>query len=145
MIRRATIVLLALVTFAMTASADDVDKELKELKKRMDARYATLLSLREAGKVGETYLGYVEAVKSEYLDDEVKVDDEKTTVKALLKAENDDRSRAYSLLAEKSGGTKEGIAKIKARHSFDRAGPDEWLKTKNGWKQKKDLGKEEEK
>ena len=142
MTRIATWTLVALLALAGLVSADEVDKELKELKQRMKARYSVLRDLTTAGKVGETYLAYVEAVKSEYLDDEVKVGEEKQTVKAVLDAENKDRSRAYELLAKKSGGTKEGIAKIAAEKNFERAEPEDWLKTKDGWKRKKELEKE---
>lgn len=133
------------VLFVALAAAPARASEASDLKKRFETRYPVLLSLKEGGKIGETYLGYVEAVKSDYLTEKVKLGEEEITVKDLLAAENKDRRRLYELLAEQYDTTSEKIAERNAKRNFEKAGAEEWLKTENGWKKKKDIGKDEEK
>lgn len=144
MIRMATAALAAVIVLAAFGARDARADELSDIKKRMKARYPALLELRKVGKVGETYLGHVEARKAEFLDDKVKVGDETMTVRDLIAAETKDRKKAYELLAEKTGGTAEAIAKTNAKRNFEKAEPEEWLKTKDGWVQKKDLKDDDE-
>lgn len=129
---------------APAARADEISEELAELRERMETRYPALRRLRGDGKIGETWQGRVEAVKTEHLEEETTVGGKKTKVKNLLAAENQDRERVYELIAKRTGGTKEAVAKTNAQRNFDKAAPDDWLKTEDGWKQKKDLDREDD-
>jgi uncharacterized protein YdbL (DUF1318 family) len=139
MIRRTAASLLAVLVVAALAATTARADELGDLKERFATRYPALLKLREAGKVGETYLGHVEAVKEEFLKEEVQVGETKTTVKDLLAAESKDRKSLYEIVAKKTGTTPEKVAARNALRNFEKAGPEEWLKTKDGWVKKKDL------
>ena len=139
MIRRIVATLLAVLFVAALAAPAARADGLTDMKKRFEARYPVLLKLREAGKVGETYLGWVEAVKADYLTEEVEFGEEKITVKDLLAAENRDRVVLYKYLAKEAGTTPELVAERNAKRNFEKAGAEEWLKTKDGWVQKKDI------
>jgi uncharacterized protein YdbL (DUF1318 family) len=121
---------------AVTASADN--DELKKLKGRFKARYATLVKLKAAGKVGETYRGDVKAVKAAYLVEKVAAEGEKT-VKTFLEEENKDRGRLYVLLAKQAGTTPAKVAERAVKRNFQKAAAEHYLQTKaDTWVQKKD-------
>ncbi len=124
---------------ALPARADDAG-ELNKLKEQFKKRYPTLLKLKNAGKVGETTRGKVEAVKAAYLD-EIAVGE--TTVKALLAAECKDRDRLYVLMAKKAETTVDKVAERAAKRNFSKASGEHFLKFKSGkWIKKKDYKRE---
>jgi uncharacterized protein YdbL (DUF1318 family) len=123
--------LAALALLAVGAAAASA-ADLGALKKSFQERYPKLKKAKEEGKIGETYLGHVEAVKEEYLKD--------AAIKKLIDDENADRKTLYQAIAEKEGITPEKVAARNAVRNFERAKPDEWLKPSDGkWVQKKNL------
>jgi uncharacterized protein len=108
---------------SLAGAADDLDS----LRARFKERYSQLQKLKEAGKIGETWEGYVEAVKGEF----------KEEVAAVVGDENGDRRKLYKLMANEEGITAEEIAKNNAVRNFNKAKKGEYLKGPDGaWKQK---------
>lgn len=119
---------------ALPAMADG--DELKKLKSRFKARYPTLVKLKDAGKIGETFKGSVEAVKAAYLEEKAKGE---KTVKVFLQEENKDRSRLYILMAKQAETTPQKVAQRAAKRNFTKAKAEHYLKPKSGkWVKKKD-------
>jgi len=104
------------------AAAQAVD--FAKLKERFKQRYPKLLKAKNAGKIGETFQGYVEAVKPEYLQD--------ADLKKLLEDENADRKTLYKAIADKEGVPPEKVAERNAVRNFKRAKPGHYLKNKDG-------------
>jgi len=104
------------------AAAQAVD--FAKLKERFKQRYPKLLKAKDAGKIGETFQGYVEAVKPEYLQD--------ADLKKLLDDENADRKTLYKAIADKEGVPPEKVAERNAVRNFKRAKPGHYLKNKDG-------------
>ena len=104
------------------AAAQAVD--FAKLKERFKQRYPKLLKAKNAGKIGETFQGYVEAVKPEYLQD--------ADLKKLLDDENADRKTLYKAIADKEGVPPEKVAERNAVRNFKRAKPGHYLKNKDG-------------
>jgi len=109
--------------FAAPAPADELD----DLKERFRERAGELLTLKNDGKVGETYLGYVEAVKDTNLS---------PAAQKIVDAENKDRKRLYQIIAEQQKTTAERVAERNALRNFSQARKGHWLKTKDGWMRK---------
>ena len=116
-----------LIVLMLGAAAAYGADDLQSLQKRMKARYGQIVKLKSAGKIGETWSGYVEAVKPEFRDDAA----------GLINAENADRRTLYRLMAEEEGLTPEEVAKNNAVRNFQKARKGEYLKGPEGqWKQK---------
>ena len=116
-----------MIVLMLGAAAAQAADDLKMLQERMRARYPQLLRLKADGKVGETWSGYVEAVKPEFRDE----------AGGLIEAENDDRRALYRLMAKEEGLSPEEVAKNNAVRNFQKARKGEYLKGPDGqWKQK---------
>lgn len=105
------------------ASAD----EMSDLKESFKARYPKLQALISAGKVGKTYLGFVESVKGGPLD---------ADATNVVSDENADRAKLYAIIAKQQNTTPALVAERNATREFSSAASGEWLKYKDGWKQK---------
>ena len=116
--------LFALATVALFAAATAQAVDFAKLKERFKERYPKLLKAKDAGKIGETFSGYVEAVKPEYLQD--------AALKKLLEEENADRKTLYRAIARKEGVAPEKVAERHAVRNFKKAKPGHWLKNKDG-------------
>ncbi len=116
--------LFALATVALFAAATAQAVDFAKLKERFKERYPKLLKAKDAGKIGETFSGYVEAVKPEYLQD--------AALKKLLEEENADRKTLYRAIARKEGVAPEKVAERNAVRNFKKAKPGHWLKNKDG-------------
>lgn len=128
---RLKITLVAALACALLASAAAAD-EKDELKQRFQERYPKLQELKRQGKVGETFLGYIDAVKPEFARED--------EVKRIIGAENNDRRRLYEIIAKEQDTTADHVGRRNAQRNFSRAGSNEWLRTEdNRWVQKKDL------
>lgn len=138
MMRRFSTLVAAALLLALAANTARAS-ELSKIKARMKKRYPALEKLRDAGKIGETYLGYVEARKANFRKEKVKYDGKETTVGKLVDAENADRGKAYALIAKAKKDTKENVEKAAGKYHFRKAKANEWIKTKKGWVKKKDL------
>ncbi|MFA7235926.1 MAG: DUF1318 domain-containing protein [Phycisphaeraceae bacterium] len=114
----------------MPARAD----ERADLKERFKQRYATLLKLKDEGKVGETAAGLVDVVKPQYSEGKVG----SQTVGQFIQDENMDRTRLYVLLADEATTSPAVVARRNAERNFERASPEHYLKPRDGkWVQKK--------
>lgn len=114
-----------LITLAGTAQAGRIE----ELRGRFEQRYAAIQELKVAGKLGETFQGYVEVVQKQYLDD--------ARIKQLFTDENSDRGELYRLIASQTGVTPEDVAARNAARNFRKAQPGEYLKHADGvWRKK---------
>lgn len=117
--------LLAAAVLLTSAFATHAD-ELSDLKTRFASRDPQIQQLKIAGKVGETYTGYLDTPGSASGEE-----------KKLIEAENDDRRKLYALLAKKEGATPEVVADRAARRNFARAASGEYLKAPDGqWRKK---------
>lgn len=115
--------LLSSILLPATAQADELD----DLKARFKERYPKLEALIGAGKIGETHVGFVEAVNGGPLDGEAT---------KLVAAENSDRAKLYEIIAKKQNTTAALVAERNAKREFSTAKSGEWLKFPSGWKQK---------
>ncbi|MGH2821407.1 MAG: YdbL family protein [Actinomycetota bacterium] len=129
-----TIIRLTILALAVTwlparpAPADENDDRREELRQRFEQRYAKLQEFKEAGSVGETHEGFVEAVKPGVAGEDHT---------ELVDAENTDRRELYKLLAEKEKTTPDKVAERNAERNFRKAKPGEFLKGKDGqWRKK---------
>ena len=111
------IALFALLVFSSEANcfagADDI-------KARMKSRMPTISQLKSAGIVGEGnkgYLGFVTSVKKEA---------------ALVKAENSDRKKVYSAIANQQGTSVDLVGQRRAKQIASRAKSGEWLQDGSG-------------
>ena len=116
--------LLAMLSFG-SAPVLAQETDLAELQKRFKARHAEVQKLKSAGVVGETTEGYLDYVEKKTAD-----------AAKIVDAENADRRKLYTALAEKEGTTPETVAKVNARRNFERARAGEYLKEKGKWRKK---------
>ena len=123
---RKLLVLAALLLPLLSISSAGAD-ELSDLKVRFKARFAKLEALKQSGAIGDTWQGKLEAVKEGTL----KADDAK-----LVNEENVDRAKLYVLIAKSQKTTPAAVAARNAKREFTTAKSGEWLKFKEGWKQK---------
>jgi uncharacterized protein YdbL (DUF1318 family) len=129
--------LVALVCAAQATAQSDKD----QLKQRFEQRYSKLVELKQAGKVGETWGGFLDVLESRFRDDEA--------VRTVLEAENLDRTMLYEVLAaelkarlqepERSRMTPRVAAERNAWRTFEKASDTEKLGvTAATWVTKKD-------
>ncbi|MBI1369260.1 MAG: DUF1318 domain-containing protein [Planctomycetes bacterium] len=127
---RRTMILAAVVTLTSWlglgvgfAGASTMD----ELKARFAQRYPKLMEAKNAGQVGETYQGFVEAVG----------DVDGATAK-LIADENADRTELYALIAKEQDTTPDKVAERNALRNFSNAASGHYLKGRDGkWIKKK--------
>lgn len=120
--------LLATAASLMLTQASPAADDLESLQSRFKQRYAQLLKLKQAGKIGETWKGFLEPVEGRELE---------AAADQLVQDENDDRRKLYRLIAEKEKATPDLVAERNATRNFEKARPGEYLKGRDGqWKQK---------
>ena len=134
---------ICLLVGMMAGQATASTKE--ELKERFKQRYSTIQKIKDAGKIGEVYTGFIEALANSFLDDKVDPDNpESQTIGDLIAAENADRNQLYHILARETGTEAESVGRRNAVREFEKAKPDHYLKpAKSGWVKKKDLKSDE--
>jgi len=109
----------------LAAQRDDIKASMKE-------RYPLLTKMKEAGKIGETHLGFVEATSPENAKD--------AKVQEVVNGENGDRQHLYQIIAKDTDTTPELVGKNNALRIFKKAGEDELFKGADGkWRAKKDV------
>ena len=107
--------------------ASDARARMGELRDRFKDRLPAMQKLRAAGKVGETSVGTVEAVKGRLEKDEQK----------LMDAENADRAELYQIIARQQGTTAAKVARIDGTRRIKELPRGEYYKDEDGnWKQK---------
>jgi uncharacterized protein YdbL (DUF1318 family) len=130
-----SIVVHAVLAAALLAAAPAAGQDSREaLKQRFEERYPALVDLKRAGKVGETWEGFLDAVEPRFRED--------PAVRAMLDGENRDRTALYALLAEdlraglqepeRSRMSPRVAAERNAWRSFERAGGTEKLRVAEG-------------
>lgn len=119
----AALALAAPLFAACLARAD----ELSDLRARFQSRDPQLQSYKASGVIGETAQGYVDLTPAATAGDDTR---------AFIAAENTDRARLYTLIAQKEAVSPEQVAARNAQRNFSRATPGQWLKFPDGWKQK---------
>ena len=134
MTRRTIIVMtLSLLAVTLFSSATALAYSAAELKERFKARYQSLVSAKEAGKVGETYKGFVEAVKA---------GESEKAITTLISEENSDREELYKAIAQKAGTgeektTPEKVGEQNGERNFKNATAGTYLKGRDGkWTRK---------
>ncbi len=139
---RITIVLSALC-FLTVAVAGAAAETRDELKKKFEKRLEDIQKHKSAGKVGETHEGYVEALKEKYLEDK--------DLKKIVDAENADRKTLYGIIAKEQSTDKKKMTVAEVGNNnvkvkFEKAGPAEYFKAKDGkWRQKEAMLKAKKK
>ena len=124
----------ALLAWPSAASA----RSKSEVISSMKATYPALLKLLAAGKVGETYQGLVDAVKSSYLGEKVEAAGKTVTVAQLIKTVNADRSEYFQISAKENNTTPEVIAKNCAQRRKSKLNSGEfWKREDETWVRKK--------
>ncbi len=128
--------LLALTIVFVAASVFMAAEETEEsLKKKFEKRHDEIVKQKDAGKVGETHEGYLEAIKEETLKKD-------KALKTLIDEENKDRKKLYAIVAkkqstEKQKVTAETVGNAAVKVKFDKAGDKEYFKGKDGtWRTK---------
>lgn len=98
----------------------------KDLHERFVQRHPAIEALRASGVVGENNQGFVELRG---------VADDKAV--QLVKDENDDRTKAFAIIAQKDGTAPDEVGRERAKKIADRAKPGVWLQAVDGtWSQK---------
>ena len=91
----------------------------------MKARLPIIVELKSQGIVGENLNGYLEFVGNSKVKEDV------------VAAENDDRLKVYTAIANQAGTTPEVVGKRRAIQIAEKASPGEWLQDADGkWYQK---------
>ena len=127
-----TIVLYFVLTMCSLITISSAQDTKDDIKIRMKDRFAKINELKKSGKIGETPLGFAEAVNKEFAQDE--------EISKLITAENNDRSLLYALIAKESQTSVEEVGMGNAKRYFQKAFDADYFKTQAGeWKQKKDM------
>jgi uncharacterized protein len=127
-----TIVLYCVVTLFSMVTISSAQGTKDDIKIRMKDRFAKISELKQSGKIGETPLGFAEAVNKEFAQDE--------EISRLITAENNDRKLLYGIIAKESGTSVEEVGMGNAKRYFQKASDSDYFKTQAGeWKQKKDM------
>jgi uncharacterized protein YdbL (DUF1318 family) len=122
-----------LIPAAMAHAAAQSERE--DLQQRFEQRHRALMQLHQQGRIGETWLGYVEAIDNSLV---------RSADIRLIEQENADRRRLYDLIAAEVVPGRERVpasvvAERNARRNFRNAQPDHYLKIDEGrWIQKRD-------
>lgn len=130
--------MLALLLLGVVAAGPALAGDGKdEITARAKERFPKIASLKDAGRVGETSRGFLEAVKP--------ADAKSEEVGPLVDAENADRRKLYAILArelsQKEGRevSPDAVGELNARRIFRDAKPTDYFKSNGGeWFQKKD-------
>ena len=107
------------------SAADDA----ATIKKNMADRKPKIEVLKKAGSVGENKDGYLEAMKKDKDDKEVKLSDDDTK---LIEAENKDRKAVYAAIAKKEGSTVEKVGELRAKQIRSKAAEGEFIQGEDG-------------
>ena len=107
------------------SAADDA----ATIKKNMAERKPKIETLKKAGSVGENKDGYLEAMKKDKDDKEVKLSDDD---KKLIEAENADRKVVYAAIAKKEGSTVDKVGELRAKQIRSKAAEGEFIQGEDG-------------
>lgn len=109
-----------------------------EVLDSIKARYPALLRLLADKKVGETFDGAIEAVKSDFLQDTIEVGGKAITIKQFIRDETGDRSAYFEIAAKETNTTREVVARNFAQVRLSKLKKGEFWRGEDGkWTQKK--------
>ena len=127
-----TIMVYFMVTMFFLVAISSAQDTMNGIKVRMKDRFAQISEIKKSGKIGETPLGYAEAVSKEFAQNK--------EISTLLTAENNDRRQLYALIAKENQTSVEEVGMANAKRYFQKAADSDYFKTQTGeWKQKKDM------
>jgi uncharacterized protein YdbL (DUF1318 family) len=116
----------------LPAAAPADEPSLPELKERFAERYPKIRAYKAEGKLGETWEGYLAAVKGRYVEEDEKLGE-------LIRAENRDRTLLYRIVADEEDTDPSHVARRSAIRNFKRAEVGRYLRDKQGqWYRKPD-------
>lgn len=92
-----------------------------QVQQRMQDRLAAVDALKKREVVGENNRGFLEFRTPGSGSDQ-----------ELVSAENADRALVYAEIAKKTGGTPEGVGRIRARRIAELSAPGIWLQNESG-------------
>lgn len=92
------------------------------LTNRMKARLPDVIAAKNAGTIGESLEGKLL----------IRTKNATSELENLVKLENKDRSELFKLLAEKTGGDADDVAKKFAKGIASKAKPGHWFKNSSG-------------
>jgi uncharacterized protein YdbL (DUF1318 family) len=111
--------------FVNTARGDAAQDALKQ---RLAERHPQIRAAEDAGKIGETYDGLVEAVDPGSAD---------AGLQKLVADEDADRKQVYIIIAQQTQTTPDVVAEREGARNFAAAHPGDYLKGKDGkWTRK---------
>ena len=99
------------------------------IKKNMAERKPKIEVLKKAGSVGENKDGYLEAMKKDKNDKEVKLSDDE---KKLVEDENKDRKAVYNAIAKQEGSTVDKVGELRAKQIRSKAAEGEFIQGEDG-------------
>jgi len=112
----------------VTASATAWADKKADLQEKFKKRLADITELKRDGKIGETFEGWLEAVKKDTLVEKQQ---------KLVDEENADRKELYQLIADEEKTTADLVGQRNANRNYKNGKKGEWFKLKSGdWKQK---------
>lgn len=127
-----TIVLYCVMTMFFLVAISSAQDTKDDIKVRMKNRFAKINELKKSGTIGETPLGFAEAVNKAFAQN--------AEISALIAAENNDRKMLYAIIAKESQTSVEEVGMANAKRYFQKASDSDYFKTQTGeWKQKKDM------
>ncbi|MBU4264030.1 MAG: YdbL family protein [Proteobacteria bacterium] len=118
---RSVILFFLLISFVLSATCMASD----DIKSRMKARLPALATLKSQGVIGENSQGYLEFRKAD------------KSQEALIKEENEDRSKVYTAIAKQQGADATLVGSRRALQIAGQADAGTWLQKPDGtWYQK---------
>ena len=121
-------VVLAMSAGSSSAAPEADGPSLPELRERFAERYPQIRARKQRGTLGETWEGYVAAVKRAGRG----ADGADAALRTLIEAENLDRTRLYRIMAEQEETEPAHVARRNAIRNFRRAEPGWYLRGRDG-------------
>lgn len=127
--KRIHTLMLVLLGIAMLGHVPEARADrMQELQAQFKERLPQIDRLKQQGKIGETWEGWIEKLPQAELNERQR---------ELVEAENSDRAELYQIIARKEGTTSEFVARKNAERNRKNLEPGEWFKMRSGeWEQK---------
>lgn len=117
--------LIVMILGGIFANVSSFADDIKAIKAEMEKRLPAIVELKSKGIVGEDNSGYLQFVGG------------KREKEAVVQAENQDRKKVYSAIAEKEGVSINQVGQRRAKHIAEKSKKGEWLQDQDGkWHQK---------
>lgn len=117
--------LIVMILGGIFANVSSFADDIKAIKAEMEKRLPAIVELKSKRIVGEDNSGYLQFVGG------------KREKEAVVQAENQDRKKVYSAIAEKEGVSINQVGQRRAKHIAEKSKKGEWLQDQDGkWHQK---------